>query len=118
MAKVEGLTRVVAALKAVGAKYGPATPRVHVGYRAAYGIFVHENLEAYHPNGQAKFLETPAREEARNIAKIVHDGLKAGLTLEQALLRGGLYLQGKSQELVPVDTGNLRSSAFTEIVKG
>lgn len=33
--------------------------------------------------------------------------------LRVGLLRAGLMLQGESQEIVPVDTGNLRASAFT-----
>lgn len=30
---------------------------VHIGYAAGYATYVHENLEAYHPVGKAKFLE-------------------------------------------------------------
>jgi hypothetical protein len=36
-------------------------------------------------------------------------GFKVGLT------RAALYLQGASQKLTPVDTGNLRASAFTRV---
>lgn len=36
--------------------------KVHVGYTAAYALYVHENLEATHTNGQAKFLESALRE--------------------------------------------------------
>ncbi len=35
---------------------------VQVGYTQEYAVFVHENLEAHHPIGQAKFLEQPARD--------------------------------------------------------
>lgn len=35
-----------------------------------------------------------------------------GLT-QAGLIRGGLYIQRESQKIVPVRTGNLRSSAFT-----
>ena len=37
-------------------------PSVVVGFEEEYAIYVHENLEAYHDNGQAKFLEQPLRE--------------------------------------------------------
>lgn len=30
-------------------------------YRAHYSLYVHENLEVYHPNGTAKFLEKAVR---------------------------------------------------------
>lgn len=35
------------------------------GDEAPYAIFVHENLDAYHPIGQAKFLEQTVRERGR-----------------------------------------------------
>lgn len=65
------------------------------------------------PDGQAKFLEQPARELSQEIANIVLKALGNGATLIEALYLAGLYLQRKSQELVPIDTGNLRASAFT-----
>jgi hypothetical protein len=43
-------------------------PSVIVGFEEEYAIFVHENLEAHHDNGQAKFLEQPLQE---NIDKYV-----------------------------------------------
>lgn len=67
------------------------------------------------PSGQAKFLEEPARRLAPEISRICKDGLKRGLTMAQALLRAGLFLQRESQKVVPVDTGNLRASAFTRL---
>lgn len=65
------------------------------------------------PNQQAKFLEQPARMYAREVGAIVTDAVKRGVSLVKALLLGGLFLQRKSQEIVPVETGNLRASAFT-----
>jgi hypothetical protein len=35
---------------------------VEVGYSAPYAAAVHEDLEAQHPTGQAKFLEQPVNE--------------------------------------------------------
>lgn len=92
-------------------------PTVKVGYTAQYAIYVHENLEANHPNGgQAKFLEQPARELKPVLKTIIQNSMKRGSTMEQGMLLAGLHLQGESQKLVPVDTGNLKASAFT--VKG
>lgn len=108
---------------------GDAEPVVLVGYTAAYALYVHENLEMklkgqprshgkglyWDPQGrgQAKFLEQPARENQTRYAEIVKAKLLEGKTLAQALLVAGLALQRDSQELVPIDTGNLRASAFT-----
>lgn len=89
---------------------------VTVGYTQSYGLFVHENLEAFHPGGgQAKFLEEPARTLEKVLANIIARAMKRGLTMEQALLLAGLRLQRESQKIVPVDTGALKASAFTAI---
>lgn len=88
-----------------------------IGYTAAYSVFVHENLEAHHPVGQAKFLEQPARQGSNDgtLQGIINGALWAGLSMSQALLRAALWLQGASQKLCPVLTGNLRNSAFTRL---
>lgn len=73
-------------------------PRVNVGYTVAYGIFVHENLDAAHgaafnakyadaikagrehsrgENQQAKFLERPFRENRDKMREIVKLEFKA-----------------------------------------
>lgn len=86
---------------------------VIVGYTANYALFVHENLEARHPVGQAKFLEQPARQNAKEYAAIIKTGYRRTGTLLPGLLLAGLRLQRDSQKLVPIDTGNLKGSAFT-----
>jgi hypothetical protein len=88
---------------------------VIVGYTQAYAIYVHENLEAHHPVGQAKFLEQPAREHAKEIGTIIRESIERGVSFEQSLLLGALRLQRESQQLCPNDTGALRASAFTRI---
>lgn len=115
MAKVEGVDAVQAALRAQAARGERVS--VLVGYTQAYGIYVHENLEANHPVGQAKFLEEPARELADEMGAIVSKAMERGATLAQALLLAGLFLQRASQKLVPVDTGALKGSAFTRLEK-
>lgn len=94
------------------------SPRVVVGYSQGYAVYVHENLEAYHPTGQAKFLETPARSMARELVQFVASMMRRRMKLRQALYLAGLRLQAASQALCPVDTGALRASAFTRIVEG
>ena len=65
--------------------------------------------------GQAKFLEQPARElnNAGTLGMIVFNAMKRGATLQQALFLAGGRIQRESMKLVPVDTGNLKASAFT-----
>lgn len=119
MAKVENIEKVLAVLrtKAAQAKQEDGVSVV-VGYTQAYGIYVHENREAYHKVGRAGFLLDVMRELSRELANIVRTGLKRGLTLTQSLLLAGLRLQRESQLNVPVDTGALKASAFTRVEKG
>ena len=118
MAEIQNLKRLTDKLRDRAAKarrdWGV---KVAVGYTASYAAQVHEDLQAFHPEGQAKFLEQPARElyNTGTLAKIVYGLLRAGRTAGQALLAAGLRLMRESQLLVPVDTGNLRNSAFTRV---
>ncbi len=68
--------------------------------------------------GQAKFLEAPARYLKAVLAEIIVKAMKSGAPMAKALLLAGLRLQRESQLLVPVDTGNLKNSAFTRIESG
>ena len=71
-----------------------------------YAAVVHE----VHPT-KSKFLERPAR--SINFEAIIGAGLKAGMTMFEALKVAGLRLQRDSEKAAPVDTGNLRISAYT-----
>lgn len=81
------------------------------------GISVQQAARGFYwdPQGkaQAKFLEQPARELKKEFSRIITTACKNGAKLGQALMMAGLRLQRESQQLVPVDTGNLRASAFT-----
>lgn len=83
---------------------------VITGFRAGGGKGLY-----WDPQGkaQAKFLEQPARELKKEFSRIITTACKNGAKLGQALMMAGLRLQRESQQLVPVDTGNLKSSAFT-----
>jgi hypothetical protein len=85
-----------------------------VVYTAPYALFVHEDLEARHAVGGAKYLERPAREHAEEIAAAVAEAAKDG-TLEQAVLAGAEALLAFSQDAVPVATGALKLSGSVEV---
>lgn len=88
---------------------------VITGYTAAYAIYVHEDLSAHHDKGQAKYLEQPAVEltNSGELQNIIQTAYKNGADLQTSLVLGALRIQRESQRLVPVDTGNLKASAFT-----
>lgn len=88
-----------------------------VGYTANYALFVHEDLESRHPVGQAKFLEQPARELRGELISIIAVTRRTTGTLDAGIKLAALRLQRESQKLVPIDTGNLKGSAFTRKIK-
>ncbi len=53
-----------------------APPAVAVSFGAAYAIFVHENMEANHPVGEAKFLENAVRDLKDEIVDTVRQFAK------------------------------------------
>jgi len=89
---------------------------VEVGFTANYAIYVHEATGTTFraPGTNAKFLEKPAREQGPTLLKEVSKLTATGkVSMEQALLRAGLKLQRLAMKQTPIDTGNLRASAFT-----
>jgi len=91
-------------------------PKISVvtGYTQTYAYAVHE-IDAEHKAGkQKKYLETPARHFQQQIVKIVRSDPR---DLAKGLLRAALFLRGKSQKIVPMDTGALKASAFTALEK-
>jgi hypothetical protein len=46
---------------------------VEVGFGAVYAAPVHEDLEAHHEVGQAKFLETPMKERQSEMLAIIQE---------------------------------------------
>lgn len=114
MAKIENVPRLLAKFRDLGNRArADRNVSVSVGYTAQYAIYQHENLNYFHRVGNAKFLTRPLRQLSRLWVQIVSQALMAGRTMGQALLLVGLRLQRESQLQVPVDTGYLRSSAFT-----
>jgi hypothetical protein len=118
MAKAKATTRgqaqVADRLRRMAARAGNA--KAQVQYLQDYAIYVHEDLEAHHPVGQAKYLSQPAKDMRKELAATVGTTIARGGTTEEGLYRAGLKLQRASQKLVPGDTGALKNSARTVIV--
>jgi hypothetical protein len=85
---------------------------VNIGFSAPYAVYVHEDMEAIHPNGQAKFLEQPATIYRKQMISGIAHRVSRGQPLDQALLEVGTFLLEEAKRLVPVDTGFLRDSGF------
>ena len=97
------------------------TGTVIVGYTAEYAMPVHENLVAFHkPGTQAKYLEQPYREmlNSGEMQTIIVKTTRQTKSVRKGMLVAGLRLQAKSQKIVPIDTGFLRSTAFTRVEGG
>ena len=121
---VNNLKNMQRLLRQKKAQYGGDTRSnsVIVGYTAAYALHVHENAQMQ-ANREArgvkkrqwKFLEKPARElnNSGELKTVINKAIAGGSSIEDALLLAGLRIQRESQKLVPIDTGNLRASAFT-----
>lgn len=48
-----------------------AGPGIEIGFDAIYAVFVHERTELHHPVGQAKFLETALKKNAKRVLEII-----------------------------------------------
>lgn len=88
---------------------------IAVGYRGVfYAMYVHEILSYHHPIGKAQYLIDPARILAPFLPQIVARVIRSGGTFAKGLLEAGRLIQHHSELQVPVDTGFLKSQAFTE----
>lgn len=113
--KTEGFPELVGTLRGMVSKAKNLFKKVNVGFTANYAVYVHENLTAYHPVGEAKFLENASRALRPQLVQMIADGLRKGANMATVLLLAGLKLQREAQERCPVDTGALRASAFTRV---
>lgn len=112
--KLEGLNRLQDRLKETEDK--SSSGGVVIGYTQQYALEVHENLAMRHaPGKSAKYLERPARELAAELGEIIRKVYEKTKNIKQALLTAGLRLQRASQQIVPIDTGALKNSAFTAL---
>ena len=106
--KIDGVGRVLDRLR--NARVDEATPGAAVEYQAPYAVYVHENLTARHPNGQAKFLEQPARQMRAQLLAMVRRRVAKDRNLEAGVNEAAHALLDASQQLVPVLTGKLKRS--------
>ena len=74
---LDGADNLVRRIERLRGKYR-SQPKVRVGYSAPYAVYVHENLEAHHPVGQAKFLEAAARRYRREMGAMVRRDMRRG----------------------------------------
>ena len=115
--RIDGLDTVIAALQKKADAAAKDKVSVAVGYSAAYALYLDQDRQAHHANGQAGFLSDTAKEMAGQLGETVKNGLAQGLSMEQSLLLAGLELQAESQKRCPVDTGACRSSAYTRKIE-
>lgn len=101
--------RQLSGTKSVLVGYGDPDPLNSTGHK--YAIYVHEDLEAKHETGQAKFLEE-APYSVDELAEVVSQSLKEGHQLIDGLEKAGRLVLERSQPLVPVETGDLKESGF------
>jgi hypothetical protein len=92
---------------------GPNQLILVVGYSQHYALEVHERTDIRHRVGQAKYLEQAARSSEKDVVNM----LRQPGELPDKMLKAGLLIQRRSQELVPVDTSALKASAFTAFQK-
>lgn len=85
---------------------------VVIGYAAPYAIYVHERMDLHHPNGQAKFLETPLRTMRGQMLKILATTFQKTRSMTLAKLAALRAVLVASQELCPKATGALAASGF------
>lgn len=117
--KVTGVSQVLANFKKLETKaMRDSQSAVGVGFggeEAFYALYVHENIQAHHPIGQAKFLEQPMRTMRRQMTEMIARYLKAGKPMEQALFYAGNALLQAAIALCPIKTGALRRSGFVKV---
>ncbi len=109
-----GLERLTTKLRQRSLK-GRRELAVQAGYAAHYAVYVHEDLQAFHPVGKAKYLSDPARRYRSVMGRIAAAVLRRKKSLELATYEMLEYLREKSQDEVPVDTGFLRESWFVRL---
>lgn len=111
--KIEGLERVNRMIQRSINRVKPFEElQTEIGYTQTYALIVHEDLEVYHPYGQAKYLEMPSRRYRSNIYKVIAAGLGRGLSFQKSLLEGCEFLRQTAIPFTPIDTGALRLSTY------
>ncbi len=117
--ELEGLKRLAGRLQGLAeVARANKNPDLACGYLAEYALPVHEDLEVQHRVGEAKYLTRAVTRNRVALKDLVRQELRRGRTLTQALLTTGYALMRFSKDLVPVDTGHLRSSGYVRVDRG
>ena len=116
------LRRVVSSLRKKMYKFDRV--EAVVGYNtgiAPYAVYVHENLTAKRwtkAGTGPKFLEEPSRTYRDEICAAFFRTLRSTRSGVRAIYSAALVLFNRSQRVVPVKTGWLKSSAFITTREG
>lgn len=113
--KIGGLNKLQGVIRGLKRKAKEHEVSVQVGFTQNYAMWVHEDMDANHTVGQAKFLEVPARSLQLELHNIITKVFKQTGSMQKALLMAGYRLQREAQQLVPVDTSALKASAYTAL---
>lgn len=89
-AKEDGFLEVLIGYGGPAAKINPKTLELTDGY----ALYVHENLEAHHPVGTAKFLELPFNQATRGMGERIAAGMRADLKTNANV---GDYVVGEAE---------------------
>lgn len=133
--EVAGVQRLTGQLQKLKKRYGTKSRyKVTVGYSAPHAVFVHENLEMKlagipRPSGRgvywgrprapgrSKFLESANRDRRvrAEIRERIASVTRNTRSLVRGLRAGGIILSDASNKRVPVEFGDLKSSAFIKV---
>lgn len=112
--QIKGLDKVIAGLRNLKNRHKPMV-ECHISYTADYAAKVHEDMQVFHPTGQAKFLETAVRLNQATITTYVSQAIAGGKSIDVAFNEIGFVILAVSNSLVPVLTGFLRASGRVDV---
>lgn len=111
--KLEGFDDIVNRIKELNQHLKLDTnTNIMVGYAANHSTIVHETNANYNDGKQWKYLETPAKALQGTFARELVQSYRTAGSVRRGLRRCANTLYAASQELVPVDTGELKASGF------
>ena len=116
--KIIGMDKLTAKLRKMGLDAKQLSSEgVVVGFTQRYAIYVHEVQARHKPGKQWKYLESPFRTlmTTGELMRIIKEVYQKTKSLTKAFLVAGLRIQRVAQQIVPIDTGALKASAFTTL---
>lgn len=107
--KFGGEGKILMNLQALSTK-GIGKAQADIIYDTPYAAKIHEDLEMYHSNGEAKFLEKAYRRNLASVKDYMKIIIRNKMDLKDAVKEGATIILRESNKLVPVDTGRLKES--------